>query len=114
MKMSREQWGNGYYAGIKKGLKAKVSFYDYCIIMHDGEDTIYGDFVYDMKHDDHFPKSVDGRLQYVPYVGHLVPYREDQYCKCIMDYLTSYTVHACRDAIVAFAKLWKEWKGATA
>lgn len=86
-----------------------MNFYDYCIMTHDGEDSVYGDFVYDMQRDKDFPKSIEGRIQYVSGKG-LIPYREDQYCKCIMDHLNSFNVRACKEAKVVFAELWNEWK----
>lgn len=106
--MSKEQWGNGYISGIKAGLKLRFSFYDYCIAMHDSENSPLGDFVYDMKHDDTFPKSVRGQSYYDTKQRKRVPYQAYQYRQCIMDYLESRG--ACIEARKAIVELWKEWK----
>lgn len=106
--MSREQWGNGYIRGLKAGLILRTNFFDYCVAMHQGEDSPLGDFVFDMIHDEDFPKSINGRLRYDTKLRKRVPYREDQYCMCIMDHLIS--SGACFGAKQAFAELWKEWK----
>lgn len=91
-------------------LKAKASFYDYCIAMHDGEDSPLGDFVSDMKFDDNFPKTVEGRTHYDVSQNQMVPYRKNQYRACIIHHLRN--MCACNEAKEAFSELWKEWQQA--
>jgi len=106
--VSKQQWGHGYYCGFQKGIQARVSFYEYCVFVHGGENSILGDFVCDMMRDKQFPKNIEGRMQVAHNPPSLIPYRENQYCKCIMDHLTF--MRACPEAKQAFAKLWAEWR----
>lgn len=91
--MSREQWGHGYYNGLKAGLRARMSFKEYVIAMYDGKDSLEGDFAYDMSRDKDFPEKArfhDRNLADTIY-HHL--------CKC----------GACSAAIETFFKLYREW-----
>ena len=110
--MSREQWGHGYYEGLKAGIKAKVSFYDYCIAMHDGEDSPLGDFTYDMQRDREFPKTISETVSsnYNPETKRFEPCRT--YLYGVWRHLNGHT-NACREAKMAFLELYREWKRAT-
>ena len=84
----------------------KVSFYDYCIATHEGEDSPLGDFVSDMKRDSEFPKTVTGCVHHVLGVG-IVPYKENEYKQCVLHHMS--LKNACKEAKSAFRKLWKEY-----
>ena len=90
--MSREQWGNGYYKGLADGLKAKINFYDFCVLAYGDEDSPLGDFVADMQRDTDFSWKESSRKTILKHLHY----------KC-----------ACFKAIRAFNQLWKEWKEVT-
>ena len=108
--MSREQWGHGYNEGFKAGMKAKASFYDYCIAVHGGEDSYLGDFVHDMQRDDTFPKTIIDTVssRYNRKTNVFEPYKS--YRNGVWRHLNSPSVNACLEAKRAFLELYDEWK----
>lgn len=102
--MSRKQWGHGYKTGLYDGISANLNFYDFCVLMHDGEDSPVGDFVFDMQRDKSFPKEIPKYNNWR--TGR--PYTSIR--TAIKDHLHSGGIHACVEADAAFDLLWKEWK----
>lgn len=99
--MSREQWGSGYYKGLKDGLKIRISFYDFVITMHSDENSSYGDFAEDIQRDKSFPKEIPDHINW------RTGKKYTSYKLSIWDHLCS--LNACYEAKVTFLKLWNEW-----
>jgi hypothetical protein len=72
--------------------------------MHDGEDSIVGDFVFDMQRDSTFPRKIPAYNDWR--TGK--PYKSLK--NVIKDHLHSGTINACAEADLAFNELWSEWK----
>lgn len=105
--MSRQQWGNGYWSGVKDGIKAKLDFKTYCITKYAtanredrsetyaGDGSILEDFVSDLMRDNDFPSMA-------------LSENRKGYKKRILFHLT-WGCRACEEAIWAFNRLWTEW-----
>lgn len=90
LQMSKKQWGNGYYKGIKDGIHLQENFKSYCIALFDDDDSPEGDFANDVKWDSLFPSKNNLTEQE----------------------LISYLRHrgACSEAIQIGKKLFLNWK----
>ena len=101
--MSRQQWGHGYASGVKAGIKARTSFYDYVRILYDGEDSPEGDFAFDIQRDSDFPKKA---WQEIDPNTH----RQFSYYGTVLAYIDGYK-YGCdvSRAIEVFNDLFHEW-----
>ena len=104
--MSRQQWGHGYAAGVKAGIKAKTSFYDYVRTLYDGEDSPCGDFAFDIQRDEEFPRKPG---KYIDDSTH----RPVTYYGTILGHLRGFYDRDTSRAIEVFNELWHEWMEVT-